>query len=354
MNDEQRISEETLVRFATKAITTLGASEERARETAEILTAADLRGISSHGVAGGTGLRELIERIRKGAIDPKATPSVRRNENWAIAAMDARGGIGPAAAMDATRLAGDLAERYGVGKVYVHNANHFGAACVYVEALIERGLAGRATCTSGAWMIPYGGNRLRLGTNPIAWGVPAGDRAIVIDMATTQRAVSPAIRASRAGEVIPPDYFLHENGDVMSGHVEYDALLKGSVLPLGGKQFGYKGSGLAMLVDLDGVIGGGMAGRVPTLRVKPDARIAQTIEAWRLDALYPEEEARRRLAEAVRDIKTCGGAEMLLPGEREAIKKAKAEQDGIPYEASQWNTLEMIAGGLGIETPEAI
>lgn len=353
MTEKKRVSEEALVRFATKIIMALGAPEERARVTAEILAAADMRGISSHGVAGGTGLRELVDRIRKDAIDPKATPSVKRNENWAVATMDAQAGIGPAAAMDATRLAGDLAEEYGIGKVYMHNANHFGAACVYVEALIERGLAGRATCTSGAWMMPFGGNTIRLGTNPIAWGVPAGDQAIVIDAAMTQRAVSPAIRASRAGEAIPPDYFLDENGEVISGHVPYDELLKGSVLPLGGTQFGYKGSGLAVLVDLDGVIGGGATERIPTLRVQDDARITQTIEAWRLDALYSIEDAKNRLAEAVRDIKSCGRPEMLLPGEREARKKADAEKNGIPYEASQWDTLEMLGDWLGVEPPEA-
>jgi len=203
-------------------------------------------------------------------------------------------------------------------------------------------------------MKPYGGNRIRLGTNPIAWGVPAGDRPIVIDVATTQRAVSPAIRASRAGEAIPPDYFLHENGEVISGHVPYDELIKGSVLPLGGTQFGYKGSGLAVLVDLDGVIGGGSTQHIPTLRVQPDARITQTIEAWRLDALYPLEDAKKRLAEAVRDIKSCGGPEMLLPGEREANRRADAEKNGIPYEASQRDTLEMIGGWLGVEPPEAM
>ena len=154
MSGAKRVPAEALVRFAAKVLTTLGADAERARVTAEVLAAADLRGISSHGVAGGTGLRELVERIQKGGIDPKSEPVVRRNEGWAVAVMDARGGIGPAAAMDAARLAGDMAERYGVGKVYVRNANHFGAACVYVEALIERGLAGRATCTSGAWMKP--------------------------------------------------------------------------------------------------------------------------------------------------------------------------------------------------------
>ncbi len=115
----------------------LGASEERARTTAYVLVAADLRGISSHGVAGGTGLTEIVERTRAGA------------------SMNEKGGLGPSAAMEAAHLAGDLAGQYGAGRVHVYEANHFGVACVYVEALLERGLAARCTSTSGAWMIPY-------------------------------------------------------------------------------------------------------------------------------------------------------------------------------------------------------
>ena len=79
------------------------------------------------------------------------------------------------------------------------------------QALLDRGLAARTTCTAGSWMIPFGGNRVRLGTNPIAWGMPCGDENIIIDIATTQRAVSPAIRAVRGGFPIPPDYFKDKN-----------------------------------------------------------------------------------------------------------------------------------------------
>ena len=80
MTEKKRTSEEALVRFATKCLMALGAPEDRARVTAEILAAADMRGISSHGVAGGTGLRELVERIQKDAIDPVAAPSVKRTK----------------------------------------------------------------------------------------------------------------------------------------------------------------------------------------------------------------------------------------------------------------------------------
>jgi LDH2 family malate/lactate/ureidoglycolate dehydrogenase len=351
MENSRRISPEALTDFASDVTQSLGAAADRARTTAEVLAAADLRGISSHGVAGGTGLRELVDRTRQDAIDIKALPEMKRNSGWAVAAINANGGLGPAAAMEAAQLAGDLAEKYGCGRVHVHDANHFGAACVYVEALIARGFAARATCTSGAWMMPYGGCRVRLGTNPIAWGLPCGDEAIVIDIATTQRAVSPAIRATRSGTPIPPDYFKDKDGNVLEGVVPYERLIGGSVLPLGGETFGYKGSGLNILVELDNVIGGGSTGRIKNMRETPKSRVSQTFEAWRIDFLFPEEEARRRLEETVSDIRKYGGPEMLLPGEREARRMADARSNGIPYEEAQWETLQGISRDTGIEVP---
>ncbi len=352
MNDCQRVPADALTDFTTAAIRSLGAQEDRARTTAEALVAADLRGISSHGVAGGTGLTELVARSRAGAINLEAVPEVHRKPNWAAGAMDAKGGLGPAAAMEAAHLAGDLADQYGVGRVHVYDSNHFGAACVYVESLMERGFAARATCTSGSWMMPYGGSKVRLGTNPIAWGIPCGDDAIVIDMATTQRAVSPAIRATRAGDPIPPDYFKDKDGILLEGVVPYERLIGGSVLPLGGEQFGYKGSGLNILVELDNVIGGGSTEQIRNMRETPMSRVSQTIEAWRIDFLFPEDEARCRLIETVNDIRSHGGPEMLLPGEREARKKADAEKRGIPYEASQWETLHRLSIETGVPAPD--
>ncbi len=351
MVNTKRISPEALTDFATDVTKSLGAAADRARVTAEVLTAADLRGLSSHGVAGGTGLRELVDRSRLDAIDVTALPEVKHKSGWAVASINANGGLGATAAMEAAQLAGDLAGEYGCGRVHVHDGNHFGAACVYVEALIARGFAARATCTSGSWMMPYGGNRVRLGTNPIAWGLPCGDEAIVIDIATTQRAVSPAIRATRAGTPIPPDYFKDKDGNMLEGVVPYESLLGGSVLPLGGEAFGYKGSGLNILVELDNVIGGGSTKRIKNMRETPKSRVSQTFEAWRIDFLFPEEEVRRRLEETVNDFRKYGGPEMLLPGEREARNMADAKANGIPYEETQWEMLRGISKDTGIEVP---
>jgi len=349
--NDGKIKELDLFEFSVAIIESIGVKKENAEITSKILVGADLRGISSHGVAGGTGLTELFDRVKANAINPDAKTRLKLKEGWASGTIDGDGGIGPVVAQEATQLVGDLAEKYGIGRVFVNNTNHYGAACLYVEELVSRGFAARSTCTSGAWMIPFGGEKIRLGTNPIAWGVPGKNFPIVIDMATTQRAVSPAIRASKSSQPIPDDYLVSEDGQPLTGIVPFSILKKGSVRPLGGKQFGYKGSGLGMLIDLDNVIGGGSVKRIPTMREAPLSRISQTFEAWRIDQFYEQEESMKKLIESITDIKKSGGKQMLFPGEREAISKLEAEKNGIPYEKSQWETLEELSQLTGITVP---
>jgi len=90
------------------------------------------------------------------------------------------------------------------------------------------------------------------------------------------------------------------------------------------------------------------------LKSGTEVRVAQTFEAWRIDLLFPEKDARRRLAEAVADIRSYGGPEMLMPGEREARHKADAEKNGIPYELSQWETLRRLGADTGVATAQRI
>lgn len=352
MNKIKRILETDLTSFTIKVLESLGASKDRAELTAKVLVGADLRGIQSHGVAGGTGLLEIINRID--VINIKEIPIVKKTDGMAIATIDANGGLGASAGMDAVNLAATLASKHGIGKVHVYNSNHVGALCVYVEELLKRGFAARSTTTSGAWMIPFGGNKKRLGTTPIAWGIPCGNENIVIDMATSQRAISPGFRLAKAGEPIMNDYFLGKDGDMLEGVVSPEQLLEGSVLPLGGKEFGYKGSGLNILAELDNVIGGGSPLRIPSMREDPVNRISHVIEAWKIDFLYPEEEVSKRLEGAIKDIRTYGDENMLMPGEREAKKKQDSEQNGIPYEESQWNALKLISEKSGISIPKSI
>jgi len=244
----------------------------------------------------------------------------------------------------------------------------------------------------------------------MAWSIPYDQGIITIDMATTQRAVSPTIRvannnASKLGIETGSDGMLYigkgdrktllrdvhrslaqkdnEAGlqkelsnlgyeEAVSLEAVESGLLKGPagedinyplafdevfkkqfwVAPLGGTFFGYKGFGLNMLVELDNVIGGGEPGLIRRLDAdgKPETPewVSQTIEAYAIDTRYPMAEAKKRIGESVRTTRHCGNDLMFLPGEKEQFLRQKNLVEGIPMTSDQLKKLEAIALKLGV------
>ena len=322
----------------------------KAKVTASVLVDADMRGIFSHGINSLDLI--VIDSIKQGGTDPNAIAEDKtRNPYFPIRHIDAHGDLGHPMAMDAVELVKELARKHGYGRVYVNNANHFGIGDIYTEKICaEKDLSGRVTCTTPSLVKPYGGEKKRLGTNVIAWSIPYDRGFVTIDMATTIHAVSGVLRSLIEGASFPfPVY--DSSGMKTADHRSFDGiedfLKKGSMIPLGGMgeheaDAGYKGTGLAMLIELDSVIGAGMSTYVDPLRNDDTRRIRQTFEAWRIDTLLAQDDALAHISKTISDIKSQQGKSMLLPGEKEAIQRENSLRYGIPYTASQIFRLEKL------------
>ena len=70
-----RVDPEALTDFCRRALVAVGLGEEDAATVAESLVAADLRGVSSHGVMR---LPIYVERMRRGLIATRPSIRVRR------------------------------------------------------------------------------------------------------------------------------------------------------------------------------------------------------------------------------------------------------------------------------------
>lgn len=342
--------------YVQKILIKNGVPERKARITSDVLIEADMRGIFSHGVNNLDLL--VINSIKQGGTDPDAVPEeTTLNINFPIRHIDARGDLGPAAAMDAMELARGLARKSGFGKVYVYNANHFGIAAVYSEAICaEKDLAGRVSCTTPSVVKPYGGKKNRLGTNLISWSIPYDKGIVTIDMATTIHAVSGILKSLVEGGGLPfPVYDEKGRKTTSSDRFDgpFDFLQNGSMIPLGGlgegkADAGYKGTGLAFLIELDGVIGGGESGYVNPILHGKERWIRQTFEAWRIDTLFPRDEALQKITQTIADLRTQQGKNMFLPGEKEIRRREKSLREGISYFAGQIERLEKLGGESGL------
>ena len=101
-------------------------------------------------------------------------------------------------------------------------------------------------------VVPFGGRRPTLGTNPHSWGFPTVDAIgfpIVVDWATSTVAMGRVTQLAREGKSLPPESAVDKDGMPTLDPDNVAALL-----PFGR----HKGYGLALLDELfAGYIGGG-------------------------------------------------------------------------------------------------
>lgn len=223
-------------------LSAFGLSVDHSKTAAEVLCAADLMGIESHGAAM---LPLYAEQIATGGATADARVEVV-HDHAAVALIDGGGGFGQVPGMMAVEMAAARAKTFGIAAITIRNSNHYGAAGVYARRLAEQGLVG--VSTSSVWraaIVPTGGLEAKLGTNPIAFAAPvARGRPFLLDLATSTAAIGKIKLAARAGRPLPEGWALTAQG---TPERDPDAALLDVLLsPLGG----HKGYGLSTMVEI--------------------------------------------------------------------------------------------------------
>lgn len=347
-----RFRERTLGDFTWKLLAALGAPEAHARVVADSLVAANLRGVDSHGVQMMT---LYVAQIQAGGMDPSAAGVVAA-ESGACLTYDGQNGMGQVAADRCSDHAIRLAGSGGLSLVVARNSNHFGAAGYWAEKIARSGYIGIAVCNSSPAVPPWQGKSARLGTNPIAMAVPGSDpHRWQLDMATATVAVGKLANAAHYGLKSIPAYWGFVDAD---GKPTTDtaAAQKGLPTPIGG----YKGTGLAMMVEvLCVVLGGGpIANEVPTFRgrtSKDPLEISHSflaIDPKRFLPLAEFETRMARLKDLMKSSETAPGYdEVLVAGEPEWRTAEERRRDGIPIPQKLWEQLSACAAPLKVVPP---
>lgn len=365
-----KMRREDLEAFVVRVLEAHGVAEAEGEIVARNLVSADMRGIASHGVAR---LGRYLGGIKAGFIIPGARLDIQ-DRGPAIAVIDAKNGLGQSASEKAMDLAMDKAQDCGVGVVTVKNSNHYGIAGYYVLKALEKRLIGICMTNAAPLVIPTFGKDAILGTNPIAFGMPsASGDDFLLDMATSVVPRGKLEVYDRNRLQMPVGWAADETGfDCRNpGQVLHNLLNRagGGILPLGGRgeEFsGHKGFGLAMMVDmLCGVLSGSAFGSdVNNLkREVPEGEIAAPRVGHFFLALDPErfmssEELQQRVSDfqtMLRDSpKALDQTTIFIHGEKERIRAAMHERDGVPIAENVLSTLREIAASCGVKPPKTL
>lgn len=327
----------------------VGMSPDDALTVADNLVYADLRGTESHGVIR---LGIYLERLRRRLVDPCATPRVV-SQKGGTALIDGCNGMGQVVGVFAMDKAIELARAHGTSAVGVRRSNHYGVAAYYVERAISAGMIAFAYTNASPTMAPWGGTQPYLGTNPYAFGVPAGRYGhVLLDMATSVVSRGRIMVAKQQAHRIPEGWAISAEGRPTR---DPDEALQGTVLPLGG----HKGYGLALMIDLmAGVLtGAGFGRRVGNLYdlSGPPQDVGVYFQVVDVESFMPLEAFVRRVEEMITEIKAIppapGVEGILLPGERERRIARERELQGIPVPLELLGELEAIGAQLGLTPP---
>ena len=225
-------------RTCLAALAQVGTPDANARLQVSLLLEAELRGHVSHGLLR---LPRLIERIANGVADAATTGKQAWRGN--LLDVDGQNGLGPVVAMAALDAVSERAREAGVAVAAIRDCNHLGMLAWYAEQIAARGQAVIGFTTSEALVHPWGGRQGMLGTNPIAIGVPAEPRPLVMDMATSIVSMGKVHDYANRGQPLPAGWALDADGDPTT---DAAAAKAGSVAPFGGA----KGYALGLAIEL--------------------------------------------------------------------------------------------------------
>lgn len=256
-----RVNVEELTSFTKRAFLKYGFSEKDANTITDVLLAADLYGIDTHG---SQRLEMYRKQIQKGFIFVENQPSVAF-ETPVSAVVEGNRSMGHVVGKYAMEIAIEKAKKTGIGLVSVRNSNHYGIASYYSKMACKEGFIGVSMTNSFPVVVPTYGKLPMMGTNPIAVSIPSDPVDFNFDVATSVVAFGKVEVRNKKGIDLPVGWGVNQDGkDAVNPQELINGIFDriGGLHPLGGatELFGsHKGFGFSLIVEfLTGILSGGV------------------------------------------------------------------------------------------------
>jgi uncharacterized oxidoreductase len=340
------VQTERLAEFVGRVFVAAGAPQETAQLVAASLVTSDLVGHESHGVVR---VRQYLDAIRRGDLDPAAQPDMVHDAG-AVITVDAQRAFGQLAARWTVEQAVERARIHGLAAAGLTNCGHVGRLGEWVQWAADRQAIALAFCNGGGpggSVTPFGGAARLLGTNPIAAAIPL-DRhpPIVLDFATSAVAEGKVRVARNRGKSIPEGWILNAQG--LPSTDPNDLYANGMLLPAAT----HKGYALSLLVEfLGGILTGNGAPALGGYRPGNGVLfLVLDVAAFRPLATFLADGG--RMADAVKAVPPAPGFdEVLLPGEPEQRMLALRQAAGVQIDDATWRLLTEDAAKLDVVVP---
>jgi LDH2 family malate/lactate/ureidoglycolate dehydrogenase len=265
-----------------------------------------------------------LPRILAIAGEPK-TKEPRRpirivHETPVSAMLDGGNNVGYVAVYKAAEIAIEKAKASRFSVIGMHDSYYSGRNAYYVEKSVNAGFVTLHTACGRPLVVPPGGARPALGTNPICIGLPSANGPFILDMGTAALQWGEVQLHARIDAPLPEGVGVDRNG--MPTRDAKEALL-GGVLPFGG----HKGFGLSLAMQAMGLLGGAA---LPRGQVQDYGFLFITFAP---DLLLPADQFAEQVAALMEAVKAtprvAGAEEIRIPSERAFRERERRRREGI-------------------------
>ena len=339
-----KFSADGLTAAGIRVFTAAGVDEATAAAVMRSLILCNLMGHDSHGIVR---VAQYIKALKTGMIVADSRPRIVR-EHDVVVILDGCRGFGQLVARHAMRLTIDKARAKGVGVGSFTNVHHIGRVGEFVTMASDEGMIGIMFANGGrpgGMVAPFGSSQAMLGTNPMAFSIPAGaSPAFLADFATSTVAEGKVRIALHKGEKLPAGCLIDKHGQNTDNPADlYDG---GAITTFGS----YKGYALSLLIEvLGGILSGGETPVFPTYEgMNNGFTIVIQPDFFRSRPEF--EGAINYLFTSIKNGPPAQGSNgALIPGEPEILQKSIREKEGILVDDITLAELEQAAQQLSVQ-----
>lgn len=255
------------------------------------------------------------------------------HETPVSALLDGGNNVGYVSVYRTTQVAIDKARESRFAVVGAYNSYYSGRNAYYMEQIVNAGLVGIHLASAQPRVVPPGGTRPALGTNPICIGFPSSRGPVIVDMGTAAWQWGEVMLHAHLGLPLPEGIGVDQAGQPTR---DASQVLQGGVFPFGG----HKGYGLSFAVQAMGLLAGaGLArGQVQDYGF--------LFIVFAPDLLIPAEQFEQQVSELIDRIKAVpcqpGVDAIRIPSERAFRERERRRVEGIVLERKVVTALEAL------------
>jgi LDH2 family malate/lactate/ureidoglycolate dehydrogenase len=279
-----------------------------------------------------SGLAKILNLPENTHFKLPRRPMTVLRETGVSLAFDGGNNVGMLALFHAAEATIKKAAAHGIALVSVTDAWMSGRSAYYVEMIARAGLVAIHTASSSRLVAPPGGIKAMLGTNPIAIAIPSSHGPIVLDMGTSAYMMTEVLLRERLGEALPEGVAIGPGGEPTN-----DPALarRGALLPFGG----YKGFGLALMMQALGVLAGSGAAQ--------ESDYGYLFIAFQPDLIGPADVFEAQVTELIERVRATPRQpsvdEIRIPSERAFRARERALGEGIEIDRLVFDALGRLA-----------